>query len=97
MVEVQGHCHGFASVRDDPDKHALHWGDLQLEAAARNQGIGSACLLQLIQMARQGGHRGLKLHVFADNPAQRLYRRHGFRIIDRSFDKLCMLRECDSR
>jgi ribosomal protein S18 acetylase RimI-like enzyme len=83
---------GFASIHDDRDNHALHLGDLQLEPEARGRGIGSACLELITDIARRRAWHGVKLHVFRDNPARRLYARHGFRTIDRSFDKLTLWR-----
>ncbi len=47
----------------------------------RGQGIGSALLHELMEEARLHGSQ-LTLHVEPDNPAQRLYRRMGFTLIE---------------
>lgn len=83
---------GFVSTHDDPDNNALHLSDFQLEPQARGRGIGSACLELIADIARGRACHGVKLHVFRDNPARRLYERHGFRTIDRGFDKLTLWR-----
>ncbi|MFN3628933.1 MAG: GNAT family N-acetyltransferase [Casimicrobiaceae bacterium] len=83
---------GFASIYDDPDNQALHLGDLQLEPEARGRGVGGTCLELIADIARDRSCHGVKLHVFRDNPARRLYERHGFRTIDRGFDKLTLWR-----
>lgn len=55
--------------------------DIALVPEARGQGIGSALLHELMGEARATG-RELTLHVEPDNPAQRLYQRLGFRLIE---------------
>jgi len=55
--------------------------DIALVPGARGQGIGSALLHELMDEAR-ATHRHLTLHVEPDNPAQRLYQRLGFRLIE---------------
>ena len=44
----------------------------------RGRGIGTALLGALIERARREGVRALSLSVEPDNPARRLYERHGF-------------------
>ena len=44
----------------------------------RGRGIGSALLAALLDRAREEGHVRLRLALDPDNPAARLYRRHGF-------------------
>lgn len=56
--------------------------DIALVPASRRQGIGSALLRELLDEAR-ATNRELTLHVEPDNPAQHLYRRLGFRLIER--------------
>jgi GNAT superfamily N-acetyltransferase len=46
--------------------------------AHRGRGIGSVLLDALIERARDDGYWRLRLSVDPDNPAARLYRRHGF-------------------
>ncbi len=51
--------------------------DIALVAEHRGQGVGSALLAELIEESQRTG-ANISLHVEADNPAQRLYRRLGF-------------------
>lgn len=62
-----------------------HWRkfflrDIELVAAERNRGIGTAVIRALLALALQEG-RGVELLVLKNNPAQRLYARLGFRVI----------------
>jgi ribosomal protein S18 acetylase RimI-like enzyme len=52
--------------------------DIALVPERRNQGLGEALIRQLLAEAGASG-RSVTLHVELDNPAQRLYRRLGFR------------------
>jgi GNAT superfamily N-acetyltransferase len=51
---------------------------IRLLAPYRGQGIGGALLRALIQLALQEGYGALSLSVNRENPARRLYVRHGF-------------------
>lgn len=55
--------------------------DIALLPAHRGQGIGSALLAQLIAEADRAGSC-IGLHVERDNPAQRLYARSGFELVE---------------
>ena len=55
--------------------------DIAMVPAARGHGIGSALLRELLDEAAQTG-RCVSIHVERFNPAQRLYRRLGFRAVD---------------
>ena len=55
--------------------------DIALIESQRAHGIGTALLQELMDEARAEG-RELTLHVEPDNPAQRLYQRLGFRLIE---------------
>ncbi|HEY3332108.1 MAG TPA: GNAT family N-acetyltransferase [Capsulimonadaceae bacterium] len=57
--------------------------EVTLVVEKRNQGIGSALLATLINEARATS-KPIRLHVEDDNPAVRLYERHGFRTIERA-------------
>jgi ribosomal protein S18 acetylase RimI-like enzyme len=62
-----------------------HWRkiflrDIELFAAERNRGIGSAVIGAVLSLARDSG-RHVDLLVLKCNPAQRLYDRLGFRVI----------------
>ena len=57
--------------------HELRLVDLGLIASARGQGLGAEVLAHVVAAAHAEG-RTVVLHVAPDNPAQRLYARHGF-------------------
>ncbi len=81
---------GFVALWIDGDASAIHIGDIQLEASARNRGIGSRAIERVFAIARSRGSREITLNVFRDNPARNLYERLGFEVIDHGFDKLKM-------
>jgi ribosomal protein S18 acetylase RimI-like enzyme len=55
--------------------------DIALMPDWRNRGIGTRLLDDIFEEARAAGS-SVTLHVEPDNPAQRLYRRLGFRLIE---------------
>ena len=55
--------------------------DIALVGGERNQGIGSRLVLALQAEAKQRGV-DLTLHVEPGNPAQRMYQRMGFQLIE---------------
>jgi ribosomal protein S18 acetylase RimI-like enzyme len=57
----------------------------------RGRGVGSALLDALIATAAGKGHARVSLSVALANPAQRLYRRHGFVEVDRRPTDLLMV------
>ena len=59
---------------------ALEIRDLQLLPEHRSQGIGSWAVAQALSGATTHGIGVLRLRVFEENPAMRLYARLGFRI-----------------
>jgi ribosomal protein S18 acetylase RimI-like enzyme len=59
---------------------ALEIRDLQLVASHRGRGIGGWAIAQAQASARARGMTTLRLRVYADNPAQRLYARNGFTV-----------------
>jgi ribosomal protein S18 acetylase RimI-like enzyme len=69
---------GRLIVHRAPDEIRLV--DVALLPAHRGQGLGAALVGALQAEARASG-RPLRLHVAADNPALRLYRRLGFAVV----------------
>ena len=59
--------------------HKLFLRDIELASAHRGQGLGSALLRTVLDMAAADGKR-VELHVLRCNPAQHLYSRLGFRV-----------------
>jgi GNAT superfamily N-acetyltransferase len=63
-----------------------HWRkiflrDIELMGSERNQGVGTAIINAVLTLARDS-NRYVELRVLRCNPAQRLYMRLGFRVID---------------
>ena len=68
---------GYAGLCDYPDEAFVQ--TLAVAAPAQGTGLGSRLLLALLEEAVRRGQRVVSLEVRADNePAQRLYARHGF-------------------
>jgi len=57
----------------------------------RGRGIGSLLLEALIEAAREQHYPALSLSVEPDNPARRLYERHGFQVVGTVDGSLTML------
>ncbi|MBT8255221.1 MAG: GNAT family N-acetyltransferase [Bacteroidia bacterium] len=53
--------------------------DLFVHPSARNQGVGQALMEHAKEFARDTGGKGLTLETAVDNPAQRLYKRLGWK------------------
>lgn len=66
---------GFSTFRARP---LLNIHDLAVCPEARGAGVGAALLAAVENEARQLGCCKITLEVRADNPARRLYERHGF-------------------
>jgi GNAT superfamily N-acetyltransferase len=60
------------------DQPVLVIEDLQVLATEQNKGYGTEMLADLTGMARRRGCERLRLRVFDENPARRLYLRFGF-------------------
>ncbi len=61
--------------------HEIRVMDIALIETRRNAGVGTRLMSALVSIADAEG-RSVSLHVEPDNPAQRLYRRLGFRLIE---------------
>ena len=68
---------GYAGLCDYPDEAFVQ--TLAVAPAAQGRGLGALLLLELLGEAERRRQRVVSLEVRADNePAQRLYARHGF-------------------
>ncbi len=63
------------------DAHALFIREVHLLPAYRGQGVGHWVLEQVVRQAHSERLPRVRLMVFKDNPAQRLYGRHGFEVV----------------
>ncbi len=75
LIEVDGERAGRIYVHRSPGD--IRVMDIALLPELRARGIGSALLGELIDESERSGS-SITLHVEADNPAVRLYRRLGF-------------------
>jgi len=66
---------GFGFVAADVPELAI-----AVYPECRGQRVGSLLLGTIVSRARAGGCRSISLSVAADNPARRLYARHGFEV-----------------
>lgn len=79
-----GEAAGFALSRHVLDEEELLL--LAVRPERRGCGIGSALIEALIRQSHERGNSKLFLEMRDDNPAERLYRRYGFREIGRRRD-----------
>lgn len=76
LIEDDTGMLGFISL--SVDQRALFIRELQMVESARGRGVGGLVLEWAHALAVQRGLPLVRLTVFKSNPAQRLYRRHGF-------------------
>jgi GNAT superfamily N-acetyltransferase len=76
LIEDARGAVGFISLTQD--ERALFIRELQLVEAARGGGLGGVILEWVHALAMERRVPLVRLTVFKSNPAQRLYRRHGF-------------------
>lgn len=76
VIEVQGVAVGVLRLHELPD--ALEIRDLQLLPAHQGRGLGAWAVRQAFRRAAELGKPELRLRVFPENPARRLYERLGF-------------------
>lgn len=74
---------------------ALEVRDLQIAEPCRGRGLGTAVLRRVQATARKRGFAQLRLRVYDENPARRLYERLGFEVERREPGRLHM--RCDLR
>jgi GNAT superfamily N-acetyltransferase len=75
LVSLDGGVVGYLVVA--PVADGLHLADLAVRAAERRRGIGGA-VLELLEAQADAVDAELALTVWHDEPARRLYERHGF-------------------
>lgn len=99
-VDGSGRVVGYAGLARNPDEAYVQ--NIAVVAEAQGRGTGAALLDALLAEAAADGLTAVGLEVRADNePAQRLYRRRGFRVVGRrrgyyqpsGADALVMVRE----
>jgi len=75
-------------VQVEPPGDSYYIAELDVDAAYRNRGIGGAALDYAEAEARHDGYRQMSLSTTTENPARRLYERHGFRVIETKTDRM---------
>jgi GNAT superfamily N-acetyltransferase len=68
---------------------------IALYPECRRQHVGGLLLGSLLQQARSNGKERASLSVARENPARRLYARHGFEVVAEHGDSLTMVVEFD--
>lgn len=71
---------GFLSLREQPN--CLYLETLQLIRAYRGRGRGTALIKFVENIATRKTKHKIQLRVFQDNPAQSLYHRLGFNVVE---------------
>jgi ribosomal protein S18 acetylase RimI-like enzyme len=66
--------------------NSFYIGELDVHADFRNRGIGGVMLSHAEEMARREGFARMSLTTSSVNPAQHLYMRHGYRIVETKLD-----------
>ena len=75
-----------ARVDIDHPQDSHYVAHLNVHPEFRNQGIGAALLAEAERQAREAGLRRLSLSMYITNPAQHLYERTGYRIVETKTD-----------
>ncbi|MDQ5770316.1 GNAT family N-acetyltransferase [Thiothrix subterranea] len=81
-IYQEGQCVGFARLRNEQE--VCHLADLQVSTAFQGKGLGAYALGYVLQLAKIRRKARMRLVVFADNPAQSLYQRFGFQVVERA-------------
>ena len=89
MLFDRNDCIGFLSFREQANY--LYLETLQLIKPYRGYGIGTRLLSFIEDIARKKLKDKIRLRVINGNPAQSLYRRNGFKIVEDK--KWCLLME----
>ncbi|MDA0148472.1 GNAT family N-acetyltransferase [Vibrio sp. LaRot3] len=92
IIEYKGKSVGLYKATYDQDTN--YWYLVQLQVLPEYQGkrIGSQLLEYLIGCAQQTRSK-VGLSVIKSNPAQKLYSRHGFKVVEESESEFLMRRE----
>ena len=84
LFDAEGPGYGFVAA-DMPELA------IALYPECRGRHLGALLLGTLLQHARSNGLTAMSLSVARDNPARRLYARHGFEVVAEHGDSLTMV------
>jgi len=73
-------------VQVEPPGGSYYIAEIDVDPRCRNRGIGGAALDYAEAQARDDGYRQMSLSTTTENPARRLYERHGFRVVETKTD-----------
>lgn len=75
------------------NKESSPWDVIQIQILPeyQNRGIGSLILKTVIKEAKSLS-KSIRLSVYKNNPALKLYKRNGFRVVEESKDSFIMVR-----
>jgi ribosomal protein S18 acetylase RimI-like enzyme len=88
MLSAAGADIGWMQV-SEPASTCIHLDQLHLVERVRNEGIGTHLIRELQQRALESARR-VELNVMRGNPAQALYERLGFRVVEGDEERLHM-------
>lgn len=74
-------------VQVEPPADSYYIAELDVDPRLRGQGIGGALLDFAEDEARRGGYGRMSLSTTTNNPARRLYERHGYRVVETRTDR----------
>jgi ribosomal protein S18 acetylase RimI-like enzyme len=86
IVSVLGRFRARLRVNPELPVNAWYIGELDVDPAHRNRGIGGALLDYAEAEAKGLGYRRMSLQTTTVNPARRLYERHGFSVVETRTD-----------
>lgn len=78
-LEVYSGCERVGVLRFSFAHSNCYIRDLQIEPKQQGRGIGKYCLSYAITFAKERSDKFIKLRVFSENPAIRMYSRYGFK------------------
>ena len=87
LAEIDGLTVGTVSIseRQSADAIDMHVSSFEVAPPWRGKGIGGALIDHVVEAARRREMQRIYLDVRIDNPARRLYHRHGFRRVGGAF------------
>lgn len=86
LVSVYGRYRARMRVQPSIPEGSYYIGELDVDPALRNQGLGGKLLDYAEADARHRSFRQMSLHTTTINPARWLYERHGFRVVETRTD-----------
>jgi ribosomal protein S18 acetylase RimI-like enzyme len=80
LVSILPRLRARQRVEPDQPEGSYHISEFDVDPAYRNRRIGGAMFEYIEGVARRDGYAVMSLVTTTNNPARRLYERHGFRV-----------------